>query len=284
MRLCARHGGAIVSADSRQLYRAFDIGTAKPTPDEQRLVRHRGVDVADATERWSAARWAQAAEHWIDAARMDRRIPVVVGGTGFYIRALAEPLDDVPTLDLPRRLRLSPVLDAIPIDELRRWATALDPERSHLGRTQLMRAVETALLTGERLSSRHASPSERGAVRAPLRYLVVDPGPILADRIAARVDAMLEAGWLTEVERLTTTVRADAPAWQATGYDVLRAHLAGEHSLEHARERVVIATRQYAKRQRTWFRHQLPPDAVTHVDPNAPDLDARLDRWWAGDA
>ncbi len=284
MRLCERFGGAIVTADSRQLYRGFDIGTAKPSAAEQAHVRHFGLDVADPGDRWSAARWADAAEHWIGAARTAGMIPLVVGGTGFYIRALADPLDGVPALDPERRLQLLPVLDALPTEELRRWTTALDPARAHLGRVQLVRAVETALLSGERLSSRHTDPQTRRPGRAPLRYLVVDPGPVLAGRIAERVDVMLADGWLAEVARLTTEVPPHAPAWQSTGYDTFREHLAGRCTLAHARERVMIATRQYAKRQRTWFRHQLPPDSVTHVDPNAPDLDARLDRWWAGDA
>jgi tRNA dimethylallyltransferase len=273
-----RVGGAVLSADSRQLYRAFDVGTAKPTAAERRRVPHFGVDVADPTERWSAARWADACERWVADCDAARRAPLVVGGTGLYLRALADPIFAEPPLDPARREALYRVLDARPTEELRRWARVLDPARAHLQRTQLLRAVEVALLTGERISVLHARRAR--PARFTVRYLVVDPGPVLADRIAARVDAMLAAGWLDEVRRLAAVVPPGAPAWHSTGYDVWRAHLAGALGLAEARERVIVATRQYAKRQRTWFRHQLAGASVVRIDPDAPGaLDRALD-WW----
>jgi tRNA dimethylallyltransferase len=151
------------------------------------------------------------------------------------------------------------------LDELRRWATKLDPERAHLGRTQLLRSIEIALLSGQRLSTLHRARPRLPRWRA--RYLVVDPGPVLADRIAARIDEMLNHGWPDEVRRLMQTIPADAPAWNATGYDVVRRFVAGELTRAQTRERILIDTRQYAKRQRTWFRHQLPERAVTRVNP-----------------
>jgi tRNA dimethylallyltransferase len=111
------------------------------------------------------------------------------------------------------------------------------------------------------------------------RYLVVDPGPALAGRIAARIDDMLDNGWMAEVTQLMHTVPATAPAWNATGYDAVRSLARGELPRDAARERILIATRQYAKRQRTWFRHQLPADRVTRVDPLGPDSTATIDRW-----
>ena len=279
LRLAERHGGAIVSADSRQLYRGFDIGTAKPLPHEQASVPHYGVDVANPTERWSAARWAGNAREWIAEAERDGRLPLIVGGTGFYISALATPLADAPPLDGARRASLASVLEKLSTAELRRWTQELDPPRAHLGRTQLLRAVDTALLSGRRLSDSYARQRSRGA---RLRYLVVDPGrERLRERIARRVDAMLEAGWLDEVRVLMGTVPHDAPAWNATGYAALRDHLEGRMSLEAAREKVIVDTRRYAKRQRTWFRHQLPEADTTRLDPCDPGADELVEAWWS---
>lgn len=279
MALAERFGLAIVSADSRQIYRGFDIGTAKPSPDEWARIPHFGVDVADPTERYSAARWADACAGWVDAARAAGCEPLIVGGTGLYLRALAEPLFVEPPLDPTRRAALADVLEGMSVEQLRRSVRALDPSRAHLGRTQLLRAVEVALLTGRRLSALHAERARPARFR--LRYLVVDPGrDALREQIARRADAMLAVGWVDEVRTLTERIPTSAPAWQGTGYDVLRRHVLGELSLAAARERVVIATRQYAKRQRTWFRHQLPPEDATAVDPRAADADAAAAAWW----
>ena len=282
MRLATRYNAAIISADSRQLYRGFDVGTAKPTAREQAAVPHFGLDVADAAERWSAARWSVEATAWIAACRAMGRVPLVAGGTGFYIAALHRPLDAAPSMDPVRREALHAALHEMPLDELRRWSAELDPARAHLGRTQLLRAVETVLLTGRRLSDAHTGRSETSGIR--MRYLVVDPGrDLLRERIAHRTDAMLQAGWVDEVRALAATVPADAAAWKSTGYRHLRDHVDGAMSLAEARERVVVDTRQYAKRQRTWFRHQLPLRVTTHIHPDDTDLDSRLDAWWSGD-
>lgn len=271
----------IVSADSRQIYRGFDIGTAKPTVEERARVPHLGIDIAQPTERSSAAAWAEHASSWIEAARQEGREPLIVGGTGLYLRALFEGLFDEPPLDAASRRGLERVLATFDIHELRRWTLALDPDRGHLGRTQLLRAVEIALLTGRRMSELHRERPRTARWRA--RYLLVDPGPSLADRIAARLDRMLDNGWPREVQRLMTMVPASAPAWNATGYDILRRAELGELSPEAARDAVLIQTRQYAKRQRTWFRHQLPGDDVTLLDPMHPEARTRLLRWWNAD-
>jgi tRNA dimethylallyltransferase len=279
--LAEREPAVIVSADSRQVYRGFDIGTAKPTAGELARVPHRGIDVAEPTTRYSAAVWAEQADRWIASAIAERRRPIVVGGTGLYLRALFEGLFEEPPLDAGQRRRLEPILGAMPLDELRRWTTQLDPERSHLGRTQLLRSIEIALLTGRRLSALHASHRERQRTpRWRPRYLVVDPGPVLADRIAARIDQMFVDGWPDEVRRLMQTIPADAPAWNATGYDAVRRFVRGEATIDETRERILVDTRQYAKRQRTWFRHQLPAHGVTRVNP-LDDSWPRLVEMWS---
>jgi tRNA dimethylallyltransferase len=272
------HPALIVSADSRQIYRGFDIGTAKPSADEQRQVPHRGIDVIAPTERYSAARWAESARVWIDEALATDRTPLIVGGAGLYLRALIEPLFDEPPLDPVRRDALDTELGALTVAELRRWCVSLDPARAHLGRTQLIRAITVALLSGTPISEWHAR-APRAAGRAA-RYLVVDPGVGLAARLDERLAAMLEAGWEREVEELVRTVPADAPAWNGTGYRWIRATVMRESSRDDALARVRTDTRQYAKRQRTWFRHQLPEAHVTRIDPGAPDAGEQTMRWW----
>jgi tRNA dimethylallyltransferase len=275
----------IISADSRQIYRGFDIGTAKPGPAEQRSVPHRGIDVVEPSERYSASAWATAAIGWIAEAKITRRPPLIVGGTGFYIRALFAPLFDAPRIDRKRRDSLQRLLDRQPLAELRRWCTALDAEEAHLGRVQLTRAIETALFSGRKLSELQRQSAGGEALRvAPFRphYLVVDPGAQLAARIPRRVDAMLDAGWADEVRSLMAHVPDDAPAWKASGYRVVRALARGDTDLSSARARIIIETRQYAKRQRTWFRHQLGRANVTRVNPDDADCATAAERWWKG--
>ncbi|MDQ3673644.1 MAG: tRNA (adenosine(37)-N6)-dimethylallyltransferase MiaA [Gemmatimonadota bacterium] len=279
--LAEMFGGAIVSADSRQVYKGFDIGTAKPRAGERARVPHYGLDVIEPASRYSAARWAADAAGWIARARNARLIPVVVGGTGLYIKALVEPLFSAPDFEPASRVALARELESRPLADLRRWCRELDPARAHLGRTQILRAIETALLSGRRISELHAAHSDApGAAQYDASYLVVDPGPTLAGRIEARVDAMLESGWRGEAESLSRTVPAEAPAWNASGYSVMRSLAAGEIDLSTARERVIIETRQYAKRQRTWFRHQLPADDVTRVNPDDPAAIEVVRDWW----
>jgi tRNA dimethylallyltransferase len=274
---------AIVSADSRQIYRDFDIGTAKPSTEERTRVPHYGVDVAKAEERYSAARWAAEADKWIACAGKLGREPVIVGGTGLYIKALVDPLFSAPEVDPLRRAELERELETKSLTELRRWCEGLDPARAHLGRTQLLRAIETALFSGSRISDLHAAQQAAPTVEVrdnEAMYLVVDPGPGLGSRIETRVDTMLAAGWADEVRELVRTVPPDAPAWKASGYSVMREHVESRRDLSSARQRIIIETRQYAKRQRTWFRHQLPPAAVTVVNPEDSQARAVVREWW----
>lgn len=272
---------AIVSADSRQVYRGFDIGTAKPTRAERDLVPHFGIDVAEPDERYTAAHWADAVPSWLESVRGAGRTPVLVGGTGFYLRALFSPLFVEPELDDARRRDLRHLLRSLPADEVRRWCESLDPERARLGRAQWERAIEVALLSGRRMTDLHAD--QRRATGLTARYLVVDPGAVLAQRLQRRTDEMLQAGWLDEVRALATRVPKDAKVWTATGYDALWQVVQGNRSLADATEEVVIRTRQYAKRQRTWFRHQLGGAQVTRIDPLAPDAIDRAMAWFHGE-
>jgi tRNA dimethylallyltransferase len=283
LELAGLHGAAIVSADSRQIYCGFGIGTAKPTREECKRITHYGIDVAEPEERFSAARWATEADEWMESAGEIDKEPIVVGGTGLYIKALVEPLFSAPELDEARRSELARELESKSIADLRRWCGELDPPRAHLGRTQLVRAIETAILSGKRISDLHSLHNTSRARSEPSvspAYLVVDPGASLAGRIEARVERMLASGWIEEVEDLSQKVPPDAPAWKASGYSVIRQHVDGDLDLSTARERVIIETRQYAKRQRTWFRHQLPAAAVTHLNPEDSQARAVVREWW----
>src|SRR5688572_9916271 len=278
MWLARRYPLVVISADSRQVYRRFDVGTAKPTLAEQASVPHRGIDLAEPTQRCSAFSWAAGAADWIAEARTGGRTPLVVGGTGLYVRALFGTSFEEPELLPASRARLDRFLQSMPVPELRHWCTALDPARAHLGRTQLLRAIEVALLTGHRISDLHVS--RRREPRHAARYLIVDHGRNLAEQIARRARSILGGGWVDEARALDAAVPADAPAWNSTGYRAVRSLVRGETSEAEVLERVIVETRQYAKRQRTWFRHQLPAPAVTRIDPTAEGWEAAVERWW----
>lgn len=281
MLLAEEFNAAIVSADSRQIYCYFNIGTAKPTREECARATHYGVDVAEPTDRYSAARWASDALEWIECAGEMEKTPVIVGGTGLYIKALVEPLFSAPELDPIARSQLEEELATKSLAELRRWCEVLDPQRAHLGRTQLLRAIETAILAGARMSELHDAHRRASTVNeVEPAYMVVDPGDALASQIENRVDRMLERGWIEEVRQLMNRVPPDAPAWKASGYSAIREYVEGKTDLSTTRQRIIIETRQYAKRQRTWFRHQLPESTVTTVNPLDSQAIAVAREWW----
>jgi len=283
MALAEAHGARIISADSRQIYKGFDIGTAKPSREDQQRVPHAGLDVAAPTERWNAARWADAARGWLAEGAAAGRPTLVVGGTGLWLQALVRPLAEEPPMDAAQRTALQSELAALSTDALRRWVERLDPARAHLGRAQLTRAAEVTLLSGTRLSDWHA----QGPSTAPLtaRWLIVDPGAALEHRLDRRRATMLEAGWLGEVRALAAAVPDEAPAWNACGYREIRGVVQGTRPLEEALERVRISTRQYAKRQRTWFRNQLEEvGPVTRLDPTAAEAAVVVERWFCEEA
>jgi tRNA dimethylallyltransferase len=268
-----------ISADSRQLYHGFAIGTAAPTVAERERVPHRIVGTVSPLERFTAAHWAEAARRAIDIAEESGMTPVVVGGTGFYVRSLITPLFDEPDVDVDCRATLRSGVWSRPHEEVQRWAEHLDPGGKAPGRAQRERAIEMALLTGVPMHRWHER-SARTSLRAP-HYLVVDPGSALSAQLEDRLQAMLRDGWANEVESLLRAgVPIDAPAWQACGYLALRDALTGSRDWEDALDLVRVHTRQYVKRQRTWYRHQLSDGPVTHLDPLCADAVARAVEWW----
>ena len=277
----------IISMDSRQVYREMDIGTAKATPEHQAAAPHYGLDLVAPGERFNAARFAELARGWIAGIGARGRVPLLVGGTGFFLRALTHPIFQEPELDAGRRAALERYLTRLDEAELRRWLDALDPAtaerlRTWGGRQRLQRALELPLLTGRPLSwwHQHAPPAAE-----PLRPLVVVldvPRERLYAAIDARVGDMAAAGLVEEVQRLADRgLGRGTPGMNATGYVELIPYLHGECGLEEALERVRRNTRAYARRQLTWFRHQLPAGAVW-LDATRPraELAEEIERIW----
>lgn len=284
-----RLGGEIVAVDSRQIYRGLDIGTAKASAEERGAVPHHGLDLVDPGERYSAGRFAAYARERLRDIHRRGRLPVLVGGTGFFLRALTEPLFQEPELDAGRRAALEEWLRALDGATLRRWLAALDPAAAQAlgsggGRQRVLRAVEVALLTGRSLSWWHRySPPLEPPVPLVLFVLELERAE-LDRRIDRRVHAMIEAGLVAEVRALLDAgVEAGAPGMSATGYREIVAHLLGETSLQQAVAQIQLATRQYARRQLTWFRRQLGP-GVVRLDAARPadELAAAIVHVWEG--
>ena len=247
----------VVSADARQVYRGLDIGTAKPSGGLLARVPHLGVDLVEPGDRYSAGRFARDAAQWLEQIRGAGRQAVVVGGTGLYVRALAEGLFHEPPLDLARRERLRAWAAKLTPARLAHWAARLDRRFAGGGRQRAGRAVEVALLTGRGLSWWQEHARAIGAMR-PWYIQLTLPRDALHRRIAQRVDEMLAGGLVDEVRRvLASGVAPHAPGLDGVGYREVAAMLAGRLQERGLREAIVVATRRYAKRQETWFRHQL---------------------------
>jgi len=247
----------VVSADARQVYRGLDIGTAKPAGAVLARVPHLGLDVVEPGERYSAGRFARDAAQWLGQIRGSGRQPVVVGGTGLYVRALAEGLFHEPPLDPARRERLRTWTADLTPARLAHWAARLDRRFAGGGRQRAGRAVEVALLTGRGLSWWQEHARTTGAMR-PWYIQLTLPRDALHRRVAQRVDEMLAAGLVDEVRRvLATGVAPQAPGLDGVGYREAAAMLAGRLPERELRDAIVVATRRYAKRQETWFRNQL---------------------------
>jgi tRNA dimethylallyltransferase len=247
----------VISADARQVYRGLDVGTAKPDADTLARVPHRGLDLVDPGERYSAGRFARDAAAWLTEARAAERRPIVVGGTGLYIRALAEGLFREPPFDPERREQLRTWSESLEGADLARWAGRLDPRFPGGGRQRAARAVEVALLTGHALSWWQREARESGTLRPWYIHLTV-PREVLHRRLAARVDGMLHAGFVREVQRvLASGVAPDAPGLDGVGYREVVSMLQGQLPEAALRDAILVSTRRYAKRQDTWFRNQL---------------------------
>lgn len=268
--------GEIVNADALQVYRGFDIGTAKPGPEERARVPHHLIDILDPHERWSAGEFARRAREAAAGIRERGRAPIVVGGSGLYLRALFEGISPIPPGDPEVRSALRRRLEEEGLPTLAAELARIDPEtaaRLGAGDTQrILRALEVALVSGRPLSS-WIKEQPFGTQRVDaVRIGLTLPRTVLYDRIAGRVARMVELGWVEEVARLLARgLDPGLPAFQAIGYRQIVRHLEGEWSLEQAIGETVKATRRFAKRQETWFRRE--PDVTWF---SAQDFNRRI--------
>ncbi len=317
--LAERLGGEIISADSRQAYRGLRIGTAAPSPEQLARVPHHGVGFLAPSDRYGAGRFSELAREWMADIGSRGLVPIIAGGTGFFLRTVWQPLFGEPELDTGLRRDLERALSALPPECLAAWARRLDPDLArrlpHLDPQRSLRAIEVALLTGKPLSWWHAEATDtceggtaytceggaaderEGSDTEGLRPEALAPNASVfvleleADvhraRIRTRAEHLLDSGWTDEVRALLDAAPdLDAPAFSSIGYRHVANLLGGELSREEALERVCHDTWQYARRQRTWCRHQLPPQAV-RLDAERPsgeladrivsDLQRRMD-------
>jgi tRNA dimethylallyltransferase len=259
--LAQRFGGEVLACDSTQLYRGFDIGTAKPSSAERSRVPHHLLDVLDPTEEASAGAYRDLAVVVLNDLRARRRLPVLTVGTGLYLRALLEGLADLPQRSEALRERLRSSTEKHSPGHLHRLLQRLDPVAAKriapADGQKLIRAIEVCLLARKPLTEVHR------AGKAPLpgwRALKLGLQPArdaLYERIHARTDKMLAAGWLDEVRRLLESgLSPAAKPFDFIGYRQLRAVLEGQCTLVEASAAIQQATRRYAKRQITWFRKE----------------------------
>ena len=251
--------GEIVIADSRQVYRGLEIGTAKPTADERARVAHHLLDVVDLGERYTAADFAAQAGEAIDAIRSRGRVPIVCGGTGLYLAALAGSLDSVDEgAGEPAREEARARVAAIPVAERHATLARVDEpsaRRLHAAdRQRVDRALEVWFLTGEPLSRLQ---SGGGAPRSHFAVRLERSRAELTARIDRRLDAMLEAGLEAEARSLWEAGWSpEDPGIDTIGYQEWWPHFEGARGRHETVAAIRAATRQYAKRQSTWFRNQ----------------------------
>ncbi len=261
MALAERLPVELVSVDSALVYRGMDIGTAKPSPQELARHPHHLVDICDPAEAYSAERFRADALAAMAAIAERGRIPLLVGGTMLYFRALQYGLSPLPASDPAVRAELEAALAERGLAALHAELAAVDPDsarRIHPNDTQrILRALEVWRLSGRPLSELQAVPPEPMPWRA-LKLVLAPPRALLHQRIETRFHAMLEAGFEAEVRALVARgdLHPELPSMRAVGYRQMWAWLRGEYGREEMIERAIAATRQLAKRQTTWLRSE----------------------------
>lgn len=276
--LAKLYNGEIVSADSMQIYRGMDIGTAKATPEERAETAHHLIDVAEPCESWSVSRYVEEASRVCDALVENGKMPVIVGGTGLYIDSLLSGRDFADTQeDKALRSELSEEYDRVGGEKMLECLRSFDPERAEklaaADKRRILRAIEIYRLTGTTITAHDA------ATRAlPPRYdaaFIVLGYKNRADlyaRIEKRVDRMIARGLFDEVrELLEKGLSPSSTAMQAIGYKEAAEALSGRITYEEAAERIKISSRRYAKRQITWFGRR--EDALRILFDGTPDFE-----------
>ena len=276
--LAQRLGGEVVSADSMQIYRGMDIGTAKPTPEEMQGVPHHMIDIADPTENYSVSRYAKEAAACVDDILARGKLPIVVGGTGLYIDSLIAGRTFADgTADTALRQELSERYDEIGGEGLLGELRKVDPERAAklhpADKKRIVRAMEVYILTGKTITQHDAEtrtvPPRYDAAKIALDFAVRQD---LYDRIDRRVELMVRQGLFDEVRALLAAgVPADCTAMQAIGYKEAVAAVRGEAAPQDAVAAIQLASRRYAKRQLTWLRRDADLFWLRHE--KTPDMD-----------
>nr|WP_249798476.1 tRNA (adenosine(37)-N6)-dimethylallyltransferase MiaA [Bradyrhizobium zhengyangense] len=257
-------GGVVINADSMQVYRDLRIITARPTLDEEARVPHRLYGHVDAAVNFSAGAWVSDAAKVLDEVRAEGRLPIFIGGTGLYFKALTAGLSVVPPIPAEVREDVRTRLEQNGVEALHAELARRDPRAAERlnqrDRTRIARALEVVEATGRSLLDWHHEGQPPLLPKDSFQAVFLAPErDELYARIDARFDAMLRAGALEEVERLAArSLDPLLPAMKAHGVPALIRHLRGELSLEEAATIGRADTRHYAKRQFTWFRHQLP--------------------------
>jgi tRNA dimethylallyltransferase len=261
--LAERIGGEVVACDSTQLYKGFDIGTAKPSLDERRGVPHHLIDILQPHESATAGGYRKAAIGVLDDLRRRGRVPILTVGTGLYLRALLEGLADVPQRSEELRDRLRASRDRRPAGYLHCILRRLDPDAAGkiaaADGQKLIRAIEVCLLTKRPLTQVYNEGRAPLEGWRPIKIGLQPPREELYGRIHARTDSMLERGWLDEVRTLMNSGLSDqdqAKPFDFIGYRELRAVARDEMKIADAKAAIQQSTRRYAKRQLTWFRRE----------------------------
>lgn len=276
--LAERLGGEVVNTDAMQVYRGMDIGTAKLPPEQRRGVTHHLLDLLDVTESASVAEFQRLARSVIEDCRARGVVPVLVGGSALYTRAILDEFT-FPGTDADLRARLEAELEAEGAAALHRRLAERDPDAAARilpgnGR-RIVRALEVLELTGEPFTA--SLPEPAYAVPGAVQIGVDIDRPALDERIARRVGSMWEQGLVDEVRRLEGLgLRDGRTASRALGYRQVLAFLAGELSEEQAREQTVTGTRRFARRQDSWFRNDDRVRWVPYDDPTRADLAVEL--------
>lgn len=251
-----RFGGEIVSADSRQVYRGMDIGTAKPSAEEMRTVPHHLIDIKNPNEDYTVAEYKDDALAVINTILKRGRLPVLAGGTGLYLKAVLENLD-IPKAKADHALRteLEREIAEGGLDAVFKKLVALDPEAAYIvdGKNprRVIRALEVAITTGEPFT---AQRKKNDVLFDDLRIGIDPPPEILRKRIDGRIDRMIQNGLVVEVKGLMKKYGGRAAAFDAIGYREIIDHLNGAISLAEAVAAMKTSTWHYAKRQMTWFK------------------------------
>ncbi len=261
LRLGQQLGGEIINADALQVYRGLDIGTAKPTAEEQAALPHHLIDILDPDEAYSAGEFVRRARPLVNEIQGRGFVPILVGGSGLYLRALLEGLSPIPPTDPQTRKKLEERCRTEGLETLYRELCEVDSQTAKRlaprDRQRILRALEVAAASGRPLSSWiRQKPLGTKPLKAVKLGLTL-PRSILYDRVSRRVAEMVRQGWVEEVATLLDHgLDPNVPAFQAIGYRQIVRHIQESWSLQAAVEDTIQATRRYAKRQMTWFRKE----------------------------